>query len=94
MMESGWMTGPPIFTLLGTFEKLIFKGNGVCEARSSKRVYKANLSFDYDNLTIDYVRIKKNGKRDEKSVTLRIIGNDQSNILALRNDSGYLMSLE
>lgn len=84
----------PLYTVLGTNEKLIFKGNGVYEARSSKRVYETNLSFDGDNLTIDYVRIKKNGKRSENSVSLRIVGNDQNHILALRNESGYLMSLE
>lgn len=84
----------PLYTVLGTNEKLIFKGNRVYEARSSKRVYETNLSFDGDNLTIDYVRIKKNGKRSENSVSLRIVGNDQNHILALRNESGYLMSLE
>lgn len=84
----------PIYTTLGTNEKLIFKGDGVYGAKSSKRVYEADLSFEGDNLTINYVRVKKNGKRDEKNVTIRIVGNNENQILALYNGSGYLMTLE
>jgi hypothetical protein len=84
----------PLYTTLGTNEKLIFKGDAAYEALSSKRIYEASLSFENDNLTINYTRVKKNGKRDEKSRTIRIVGNNQTQILALYNDSGYLFSLE
>lgn len=79
----------PLFTLLGVNEKLIFKEDGSREAVTGKRVYKADLSLDGDMLNINYSRVKKKGKVEEKFISIRIVGNDENQILALHEDSGY-----